>query len=128
MPGRVYLRFPGKQLLVDTEKSLVLGGGGGARPLLHAKGPLLVLIFLIRAELTQPALTLNHRKVFLFVFFFFFSSFFFFSGGKRKGSKGLGDLFMLILSSQLSLSVLVFVCLLFIFLMLCRSHLPKGGL
>lgn len=124
MPGRVYLRFPGKQLLVDTENSLVLGGGGGARPLLHAKGPLLVLIFLIRAELTQPALTLNHRKVFLFVFFFFF----FFFGGKRKGSKGLGDLFMLILSSQLSLSVLVFVCLLFIFLMLCRSHLPEGGL
>lgn len=86
MPGRVYLRFPGKQLLVDTEKSLVLGGGGGARPLLHAKGPLLVLIFLIRAELTQPALTLNHRKVFLFVFFFFF--FLFWGEEERKQRAG----------------------------------------
>lgn len=47
---RVGQRVPSlswKATCVDTEKSLVLGGGGETRPLLHAKGPLLVLIFLI---------------------------------------------------------------------------------
>lgn len=32
----LYLRFPGKQFLLDTEKSPALGGEGGAWPPLHA--------------------------------------------------------------------------------------------
>lgn len=82
-PGSAYLRFPGKQLLVNTEKSLALGGGGGAWPRLHAKGPLLVLIFLIRVELMQPPLTRNHRKVFLFGV-----DFFLFRGEGKQGTGG----------------------------------------
>lgn len=58
----------------------------------------------------QPALTLNHKKVFLFVFFFFL--FIFFLRGEGEGKQGDGRFFcVLILSSQLFLSVMVFVCL-----------------
>lgn len=42
-----------------------------------------MLIFLIRVELTQSLLTLNHRKVFLFGFFFFSC------GEQRQGAGGL---------------------------------------
>lgn len=52
----LYLRFPGKQFLFITEKRPALRGEGGAWPPLHAKGPLLVLIFLIRVELIHPPL------------------------------------------------------------------------
>lgn len=56
----LYLRFPGKQFLFVTEKSPALVEEGGALPPLHANGPLLVLIFLIRGELKQPLLAPNH--------------------------------------------------------------------
>lgn len=80
----LYLRFPGKQFHFITEKSPALRGEGGAWPQLHTKGPILVLIFLISVELTQPLVTLNHRKVFLFGFF----SRLFLLGGAKAGSWG----------------------------------------
>lgn len=83
----LYLCFPGKQFHFVTEKSSALGGEGGAWPPLHAKGPILVLIFLIRVAVMQPVLAPNHREVFWFVCWRFF-----FFGGAEEGGWGISVL------------------------------------
>lgn len=97
----LYLRFPGKQFHFITEKSPALRGEGGAWPQLHTKGPILVLIFLIKRG-TNSAFGHSKPQKGVLVWLFFPS----FSSGGSKGRE-LGDFCVLVLSSWVSFFVVL---------------------
>lgn len=88
----LYLRFPGKQFLFVTEKSPALVEEGGALPPLHAKGPLLVLIFSLKSGTKPASAHSKPLKVFVFVWMSFFGLFvfcFFFPGRAEEQGWGI---------------------------------------